>query len=80
MIRKARYDDFMLPGKINFSPQAEVEANGTYSEPPWSANNVVKSGEPQDYPLGDRYIGWTSPGGTTVDPEEPYLQLDFPYD
>ena len=81
-LREATGDDRHLEGRVNFSPDALASSSGTYSNPPWSAESAL-SDEPIPAPAGlvnsSPRRGWMSPCFDAVDPEQPYLQLDFPY-
>ncbi len=81
-LRAITPNDRKLEDRINFSPRALVSSPGSYSNPPWSAESA-QSDEPIPPASGlvntSPRRGWMSPNFDSVDPEQPYLQLDFPY-
>ena len=68
VLRVAEYEDCHLEGRINYALDAIVGATGSYGDPPWSPDNVVRDGKPNAPSfLGVTHIGWLSPNSVYVD-------------
>jgi len=76
------YTSGIQPGKVNYAAQAVMFTNGTYANPPWSAEAVVQTRMPipaQGFVNTDPQKGWICPSFGT-EPEKPYVLMDFPFD
>ncbi len=85
-LRKPEWSDAVLPGRFNISQSSVLSESGGLFRPLWSIECIA---EPTPrIPQYDRKFhantgwnaGWNSATGGSVDPDNPFLQFDFPTD